>query len=101
MDEQTLGRYLDLKQILKDNREEMKPLRKELKEIEEEIIESGLNEFDYYGVKIVIASKDREKLNKDKAEELVTEAIHEGKGKFNDFYDVTTIKKVKITNDEK
>ena len=96
MDENTIARYLELKDILKQNKEEMKPLRKELKEIEEEIIESGLKEISHYGVKIVIEPVDKEKLNKDRVETLVSEAISKGNGKFEDYYDQVVKNKIKI-----
>lgn len=96
MDDQTIERYLELVQILKDNKEEMKPLRKEKKELEEAIISSGQKEFTHYGIKITIEPKDREKINKEQAEALISKAVHDGEGRFEDYYDRTTINKVKI-----
>lgn len=96
MDDQTLERYIELTQILKDNKEEMKPLRKEKKELEELIISSGKTEFTHYGVKISIEPKEREKINKDQAEALISKAVHNGEGKFEDYYDRTTVNKIKI-----
>ena len=96
MNEDIISRYLELVRILKENQVEMKPLRKEKKELEQAIIESGLNEISHYGVKIMIEPQDKEKLNKEKAEELIDSAIHEGKGKFADYYDITTKNKITI-----
>lgn len=96
MDEQTLERYIELVGILKDNAEEMKPLRKEKKELEKLLIESGKTEFTYYGTAVRIETRQKEKINKDQAEALISKAVHEGAGKFEDFYDVTDSYKVKI-----
>lgn len=97
MDEQTIARYLELKDIIKSNREEMKPLRKELKEIEEEIINSGIKEITHYGMVITIEPKDKEKMNKEAAEMLISEAVHNGKGTFEDYYEQTVVNKIKVS----
>lgn len=97
MDEQTIARYLELKDIIKSNREEMKPLRKELKEIEEEIINSGVKEITHYGMVITIEPKDKAKMNKEAAEMLIGQAIHNGNGTFEDYYEQTVVNKIKVS----
>lgn len=104
MDEQTLARYLELKDIVKQNNEEMKPIKKELKEIEEEIIESGQTSFSYYGVNIIVEPKETEKMVKEEVEALISKEIRENKGDglgYNDFYERKVTKKVKISNGKK
>lgn len=96
MDDQTIERYLEVVDILKSNKDEMKPLRKEKKDIENMLIESGKTEFTHYGMKVVIEPKKKEKINKDQAEALISKAVHSGEGKFEDYYDITDSFKVKV-----
>lgn len=96
MDDQTLERYIELVQILKDNKEEMKPFRKEKKELEELLVNSGKTEFTHYGVKITIEPKKSEKIDKEAAEALISKAVHNGEGKFEDYYETKTSNKIKI-----
>lgn len=98
MDEQTISRYLELKDILKQNALEMKPLRKELKELEQEIIDSGKTEISHYGVKIVISDKDKEKMEKDNVEIALKECVNKGSWVYDDFYTVEHKKKIKVTD---
>lgn len=104
MDEQTLARYIELKDIIKQNNDEMKPLKKELKEIEQEIIESGQTNFSYYGVNIIVEPKETEKMVKEEVEALISKEIRSNNGDglgYNDFYERTMSKKVKIVSPKK
>ena len=98
MDEHTIARYIELKNIIKDNALEMKPLRKELKELEQEIINSGKTEISHYGVKLVVSNKEKEKMEKDNVEIALKECVNKGSWVYDDFYTVEHKKKIKITD---
>ena len=90
MSEEQLARYIELKNIIKDNNAEMKPLKKELKELEQEILNSGQKEYSYYGVKITVIQKETEKMNKEEVEALISKEIRSNGNDgltYNDFYE--------------
>lgn len=99
MSEEQLARYIELKNIIKDNNAEMKPLKKELKELEQEILNSGQKEYSYYGVKISVVQKETEKMNKEEVEALISKEIHSNGGDgltYEDFYERTVKSVIKM-----
>lgn len=99
MSEESLARYIELKNIIKDNNAEMKPLKKELKELEQEIINSGQNTYTYYGAKIEVIQKESEKMNKEEVEALIGKELRSNNGdglSYNDFFEKTVRNVVKL-----
>lgn len=104
MSEQDIERYIELKQILSDNAKEMKPLKKECKELEQMIIDSGKTEITHYGVKITITEKESEKMNKEEVEALISKELHANNGdglEYTDFFEPIKRKKIKISDIDK
>lgn len=102
--EQTLARYIELKEMIRENAKEMKPLKDELKEIEEMLINSGQEKFTYYGKEIIIAEKETEKMMKEEVEALIGKEIRNSNGDgltYNDFYEKTTKKSVRLKSQKK
>lgn len=103
MSEQDIERYIELKNIISDNAKEMKPLKKELKELEQLIIDSGKTEITHYGVKLIITEKETEKMNKEEINALISKELHSNNGdglEYTDFFEPVKRKKIKITDVE-
>lgn len=101
MSEDKLARYIEIVDMLKQNNEEMKPLKQEKKMLEEELIESGQTEFTYYDTKITITPKTSEKMIKEEVEALIAETVKKneetGDGlSYEDFYEQVDKKKISV-----
>lgn len=104
MYDQQLARYIELKDMLKENAKEIKPWKEELKEIEEELIASGQTHFSCRGVDIDIEEKETEKMCKEEVEALIGKEIRSNNGDgltYNDFYEKSTKKSIKIRSSKK
>lgn len=99
MSDQDLDRYIELKDIIKENNKEMKPLKKEMKELEQLILDSGKTEIDHYGIKIKVVEKTTEKMNKEEVDALIAKEIRTNQGnglEYTDFYEPTKKRSVKL-----